>query len=759
MSEIWFIKEAAIEDEAQDEFGHRDLALEVKAKIEQMGAPLTLSLEAPHGVGKSCVGMLLRRQLAGDNYEFVAIEAWRHAGESRRKAFLYDVIEELRKKRDLHSSVDFELGEVQKQIYDSLSHQSSVMDGASAIQSFNVLRRGWGNLWNFCKRILRSPTAILITMALLALFGILSWWLFKTGGTSPALALVGLSAAFVALFQFLGLGTFVAFISGLGSKALPQLLEASKVTVSTSAPSSSEQFETLFRKTLGILKTEGANQKQQPRTLVIFVDELDRLPEAEIIEALNVLRAFRDVDPCVVLVALDEAIVKRALRNRTSDSAGAIRDDAEAEEFLNKFFKMRQHLPPVVVQEMGDFARALIQKGRLTGGIGALHGVELDIVLDSLIHPGVATPRHTIRLLNAFNSDLHLARCRESNKSNGVLRPGSVTNHLPFLAVLTALREDFARFHSVMTVNTELLRAIDAGLERGFDGEWQKEFPDYVSLCADYFAAEEADGKTVTLWDTPSPQWRDLILHLRATRPYHRDEVAPFLFFRQDVAARSLGSEEARSLREELASHYVGSVLTRLGNEGAPFAQLLATVAEQALAETRAGKRANVIASVCDLWDTLAPLLDDSKKRALSHEIARLVDEDAALQPFMRVVSPSALLDVLAPNHAQYHQARCIHTQVERLSVVMRGQDEVRAEDEPLDEGLLILDGVLRHPTVVSSADQGSIQEFTGWLTGQLTLEQMLPWLHKAREGSASVAVVPGVFGLKFLVSRWMKAC
>ena len=94
---VWFIKDEAIRDHQQDEFAHIDLARELKKKIEWLGAPLTISLESQHGTGKSVIGELLKAQFSSDDrFEFVRIEAWRHSGDSRRKAFLYDVLEELK---------------------------------------------------------------------------------------------------------------------------------------------------------------------------------------------------------------------------------------------------------------------------------------------------------------------------------------------------------------------------------------------------------------------------------------------------------------------------------------------------------------------------------------------------------------------------------------------------------------------------------------------------------------------------------------
>jgi hypothetical protein len=192
----------------------------------------------------------------------------------------------------------------------------------------------------------------------------------------------------------------------------------------------------------------------------------------EIIEALKAIRTFRDVKPCTFVVALDEEVVKRAIQDDHT-GLGLVDGPDEAEEFLNKFFKLRQHIPLLVSDEMREFAKSLVTdpaKRRLTAGIASLLVEQIVEILDALIHPRVKTPRHVIRLLNAFNGEYHLASAREAGTSS-LLSKGAVTSNLGFMAVMTVLREDYPGFYGDVSKNHDLVLAMDLLLDGRPRGE------------------------------------------------------------------------------------------------------------------------------------------------------------------------------------------------------------------------------------------------------------------------------------------------
>ncbi len=741
----WFIKDEAISDLKQDEFAHIDLARELKQKIEWLGPPLTISLESQHGTGKSVVGELLRAQFQSDSrYQFVRIEAWRHSGDSRRKAFLFDVIEEL--KTAFHDRKNDKavasLCKLQEGLYQASSEQHAVL-------SFRGLRATWMAL----KAEARRPAVLRFIGCVIAAIVVLGVWVVLTANTGIKAALLSMILAIPGIFSLAG----VVYFGTVLSKMAESILEPAKITFTTSPPTSSEQFEQIFRdllRVIGAASTESGSKSE--KTLVILVDELDRLPVDEIIQAINVVRTFRDVNPCVVVVALDTEVVVRALQQKPTESAGLIRNDSEAEEFLNKFFKFRLHLPPLVPSDMQAFARTLIESGRLTGGIGSLKGTALDDVLDGLIHPGVTTPRHVIRLLNEFNSDLRLALRRESPASsagsNGkLLSQGTVTGNMPFLAMVTAMREDFSLFHADMARNQELVQVIEDGLSGKLDGadgaDLDENYPGYREICLRYFdvvpianqdkadgadTAGSANSNEAVDWSKPLPAYRDLVLHLQANRRFRATVVAPFIFFREDASARALGSgEQALGMATEFWSN--ATVLLRGRFERAKeanqagFSGGAATVALHCLADGRGSQRRNAALAVCAMIDQFDP----SRAGELSDAVSRTADDIRTIIDAVGSELPAEqFLRTLSERPHGFHQERCLSAvtdRIERLSAQLETDD---AEDEVVTVADNILHAVSLHPDLFMTDERrAAITALASAVSKRITVEEAKGWL------------------------------
>ena len=762
----WFIKDEAISDLKQDEFAHVDIARELKQKIKWLGPPLTISLESQHGTGKSVVGELLKAQFQSDpEYQFVRIEAWRHSGDSRRKAFLYDVIEELKTAfyDNKNDKAVADLCKQQEGLYHTASEQHAVL-------SFRGLRATWAAL----KAEARQPAIIRFTACVVLVLATLAIWVILTANTGIKAALLSMILAIPGVFSLAG----VVYFGTMLSKMAESVLEPAKITFTTSPPTSSEQFEQIFREVLRIIgAASGEHGSQAGKTLVILVDELDRLPVDEIIQAINVVRTFRDVKPCVVIVALDAEVVVRALQQKPTESAGLIRNDEDAEEFLNKFFKFRQHLPPLVPGDMQAFARALIESGRLTGGVGSLKGTALDDVLDGLIHPGVTTPRHVIRLLNEFNSDLRLAFRRErseqgvGNTTVSLLGQGAVTGNMPFLAVVTAMREDFSSFYTDTARNQELIRIVEDGLSGKFDGpdaiDLDEDYPGYKEICNRYFdslldtaqepALGSGQGETTNPdrdidWSKPLPPYRDLILHLQANRRFRATVVAPFIFFREDAAARALGSgEQAQRMATEFWSNAILLLRGRFDRakeaNQSGFSGGAATVALHCLADGRGSQRRNAALAVCVLIDRF----DSSRAAELSDAVARTADDVISIIDAIGGELPAdQFLRTLSAHPQGFHQERCISILTDRIKQLSAELSADDADDEQVTLANSMLRSISLYPDLFSSDQRrAAITELASAVSSRVTVEEAKEWLDLLSAPNTAAFIREEMFGPK----------
>jgi len=719
-TQIWYLRDEAVSVAAEDAFAHIDLARELKVKIEQLPPPLTIALSGPHGTGKSSIGALLEKEFEADpRYEFVRIEAWRHEGESRRKAFLHDVLADLGERFARDAVRKAELERLKHSLYATRAHQSAVLDLSGAKESLKVVVREV----NTSAVKAGVVSAVAVAVLLLA-------WYFYTVSTVPGVAASALVATLPSVLAVPFMAGAIGYLGSTLRQIVSKVLEPAKITITSNPPSSAEQYEHIFRDALRVALGNGGTSK----TMVLFVDELDRLEPGEIIEALKAIRTFRDVKPCVFVVALDEDVVKRAIRD-AGGGAGLIEKPEEAEEFLNKFFKLRRHVPLLVPGDMRDFAQVAIgdpDRRRVTAGIAGLPKELLDDTLDALIHRRVETPRHAIRLINAFNGDYHLALAREG----GLLSQTALTGNPPFLAVMTCLREDYPTFHATLSRNHDLLFALDMLLDEQPADAVEKRYPGYTALCAEYFepvAEARSDGHKVPDVSSPKPSCRDLVLYVRETAKFRSSSIYPYLYLRETKPARFFGSAVYEEIAAEFESGFAAALRKRAKDGGEPVAGALAEIAGTCLNDSRGISLENVLMSSCDIFGEF----DEARQASLADKIAMRYSQNRA---WIAGTKPEPLVDVLSRAPATPHRQTCVN--------VLASQ----ASTEHPDRSCEILTAAVRHSELIETDEAAAaLRAFAAALPTAAPLSDLHPLIRLLRDSAGNSNVVERLFGRQFL--------
>ena len=723
MDKKWFISDARISSEDQDAFSHIDYARELKAKILELPTPLTIALAGQHGTGKSSIGVLLEKQFENDpNFEFVRIEAWRHEGETRRKAFLYDVLEGLTERFSNDAKRQEDLRQVSNGLYNSYAHQTAVLDMTGAKES---VRRIWETV---------NQRSIMVAAAAGGgVIALLVAWYFHTVGVASGVARTAIWTVYPMTLSVPFVAAALAYFTSLVKQVSEKVLEPAKITVTSNPPSSAEQYEQVFRKALQIALKNGKHLK----TMVLFVDELDRLPPSEIIQALQAIRTFRDVEPCVFVVGLDEEIVKRAIIE-TRVGVGLVEDSTEAEEFLNKFFKLRQHVPLLISRDMREFARGLVSDGprrRINDGIAALPKDALNDVLDALIHRKVKTPRDAIRLLNAFNGDYRLATVRESAGA-GLLSRGAITDHLPFLAVVNVLREDYPDFYAELLRNQDLLFALDMLQEGKSVIDVERAFPTYSSLCASFYtivSTEPSPNETEVDYSRPQSKHRDLFLHLRNTAKFRAPSLVPFIYLREDQAARILGSSTKEEMAEDFESNAVTSLRSRIREGTSSFATAAAQVAIYCMDDASGIQLENTLLATCELFDDFDPEL----RQTIANEVALKSSQNGKM---VTRVDPFAFLKVLSLASPSPYISNCLRGIIARLN------------PEDVDPGRNALNALIRFCGLLPrTIDLGPIRIYTAALSRNLPITDLDKQIQTLIENPLDEITYTDFFGQEFL--------
>jgi KAP family P-loop domain len=398
------IDDRALESVDGDRLRHDDLATELAEVLATVRAPASVALWGPWGSGKSGLANLLKAKLAQRKKKarFVRFDAFKFAETPLRRHFISQVAEALKINDD----------EFRDGLYRTTSHTNL------KIPKKHFLKLLFTFLWVL---VVVEACAVALILVLAALSpGSFSnaWHDLARSGLALALAPAGILAAFTAL----------------AGRTLP-------VDRTRSAPSSDEEFERLFKKLV---------VKANADPLVIFIDELDRCSSEEVVSTLEAIRTFLDVEGAVYVVAADQQVLERALREsaRQSTPPDAINPYYSAgSAYLDKIFQYQFSVPPVRTRGLWDFAE------ELTDDLdGVWKEIDRQQVISVLIPTHVRSPRRVKRLLNGFVLTYRLAKRRAEEE----VVDGPVSDRAAEIAKLVCLQIEFPLFAADLSIEPRL---------------------------------------------------------------------------------------------------------------------------------------------------------------------------------------------------------------------------------------------------------------------------------------------------------------
>lgn len=267
----------AVTDSAEDRLSHTDLAVTLSDIIRIESAPLNIAVYAPWGSGKTGLANLLGPMVEKDRRiktKFVRYDAFKYVALPLRKSFLMFLSGHLNNKK------------VQKLVQQRL--YSTTTRTEPAIKA---------SLPEFLKLVLVFGAIFVIWLTIPAL---LTWLL--PGKSVSFLDALSIQFDKYGLIGFL-LSAIMSGVSGL--------LRNMNFTSKEEPGVSDEQLEQLFR----IIIRKSGYEK-----IVIFIDELDRCGPSEVVETLESLKTFFEIDKCVFVVAADRQVLVESLVGHVSQA-------------------------------------------------------------------------------------------------------------------------------------------------------------------------------------------------------------------------------------------------------------------------------------------------------------------------------------------------------------------------------------------------------------------------------------------------------
>lgn len=299
---------------------HADLLKQVV--LDESLLPITLGVFGDWGNGKTSIMKMLEQKLATD--ESVAVlyfDAWLFEGyDDAKSALISSIITQLTEHRNFPQEV---------------KAQAASLLGR--VNYMRLLKMGWDNV---------------------ALPAVLA---YATGG---ATAVPSLISSLSGLFRGKGEEPPAPEESLLGTKSLSELVKAPE--------ENAEQDVRSFRREFGDLLNAS-----KFKALVVLIDDLDRCSPDRIVENLEAIKLFLNVDKTAFVIGADHRIVRHAIAVRYKDALEAAKTYALAgqqgdageqlvRDYLEKLVQVPYHLPRLAPAEIETYLTLLFAKRHLS---------------------------------------------------------------------------------------------------------------------------------------------------------------------------------------------------------------------------------------------------------------------------------------------------------------------------------------------------------------------------------------------------------
>ncbi|MCA0974757.1 KAP family NTPase [Halomonas denitrificans] len=567
-----------------DKFGHAHLATALRGLVEdeKHRPPYSIGLLGKWGTGKSTVKSLYLDHLSTDEttngakvkrrnrIHTITFNAWKYGGESDIRKSLF---------RHIFLEIGGTHGEADRHLFKTVSSTESQRRTLKEVLSDFVDQYVLGLL-----------VVGVFAVLFVALLSLMAWGF---GFDDPATAAASLLAS----------SGIVGVLAQKYFSSLPMLSARTPVNITSSPIQTIEEFEELF---LTQIRKFKKGDKKNVRRIVVFIDDLDRLTADEMVSGLDGIRSLIEMAShempgdigIVFVISCDEERVADALSKRraTADLPAAVSNIQDARRYLDRIFQFRLEIPPFPKRDMRSFALGLLETEypALLADLKE-RGIDLQELVDRMIHPAVQSPRNAIQIVNLFAQSWWLSTLRERSAvgadNPGGLGEGVVTKNPLTLAIICVIRTDFPDFYQVLQKNP---RVFDYFIDRFIRPEPLQPLPAEVhEQLAEFSANHSSEGeeKQDGRWDV-KPQHRGLrqfMSHIQdIRRPY---SLQPLLTLSQDPVSRQHG-DKAVPIEEALRTSDVVALLDAAGLTGSTgtfppdFGALLADLIDDLRSET-----------------------------------------------------------------------------------------------------------------------------------------------------------------------------
>ncbi|WP_195962767.1 KAP family P-loop NTPase fold protein [Clostridium tyrobutyricum] len=509
----YFIKDEAISDSKQDFFNYIDYVNNIKKIITDNNPPFNIAIIGKWGVGKSSIVNMLKKEFeANHEYQFYEINAWKYENTSLRKAFLKQLYTHLNKGKNLN----------QYSMYIENLKNTKVTIVNENEKPKDFIKN------TFIRTVLVLLSFVLLSFILLLISILLDYLIFKVSND------LSFHKAWLKYIDKNSINNIIDTVKTSKNKiyipvAVIIISQLSKffsdykmkhVTEYNVNPpiAGADEYEDMLKETLNEYKKRHKYFKK----LIITVEDLDRLSTKKIVDALDAIKAFVEVEECIFIVPFDDSILREAITSEKTNDNSTI----EGNLYLDKLFQFKIILPPLIDMDMREYAYNLCKKE--VPEIFNIVPNFKSILENILIYSDVTTPRQIKKIINIFVNNFLISKDREKNKK---LESNLITseNGLRVLAKVSVLQSDFPEFYEKLLDDRNLIRKL---------------LEEYANIDRD----KESEKNEINNYTGD----RSLINFLIRTQYIRSDNLSPYIYLKQDSLGLEAGDKKQRAIRKDL---------------------------------------------------------------------------------------------------------------------------------------------------------------------------------------------------------------
>ncbi len=307
--------EEPISEEKQDQFSRSVYADVIAETITGSEGGFNFGISGEWGAGKSSILKLLEPRLRQKGSIVIWFNPWRVASEkvSIRRKFLFNLVGGLRK-----AGLKISLPENLERPTIRIVQPSVKKRAGAAVDAFVSFAIWFG----------------LIGLVPLGGLWLFDQWALQRGSMIPSL--------FAQYKDLIAIPAIVALVPSVREYLASLRIEQTNPEIETAI-----QFEEAFA---GIV-SEAQRQKGGSLNLVIFIDDLDRCPPADIMTVFSSLMTFFDRKGITFVISADQRMVENIMKG---DLGG---NPVDAHEFLKKIFQVNWIIPPIPYHMQREFVK------------------------------------------------------------------------------------------------------------------------------------------------------------------------------------------------------------------------------------------------------------------------------------------------------------------------------------------------------------------------------------------------------------------